>query len=147
MQMKQPDSGRRCCRQPCMVPWKTGWYDKHEVRMEQKNPDKISTRLRAFLGCQRQLGLQCTLLAEQLAIKEECVIVNKNLRMKSRSNQARRDGELQQDEMLTEMTSQSLSVAAVLIRSSIGSSVETVSSLSPLIKLWLGSTNQSLSDS
>lgn len=31
---------------------------------------------------------------------EECVIVNKNLRMGSRSNQGRRDGELQQDEML-----------------------------------------------
>ncbi len=76
-------------------------YNKHEVKMERKNPDKISTRLRAFFGCQQQLEIQCTLLAEQLAIKEESVIANKNLRMESRSNQARRDGELQQHEMLT----------------------------------------------
>lgn len=63
------------------------------------------------------------------------MIVNKNLRTESRSNQARGDGELRQDELLTQMTSQSLSVAAFLIRCSIRSSVEAVSSLSPLIKL------------
>lgn len=63
------------------------------------------------------------------------MIVNKNLRMESRSNQARGDGELRQDELLTQMTSQSLSVSAFLIRCSIRSSVEAVSSLSPLIKL------------
>lgn len=76
-------------------------YNKQVVKMEWKNPDKISIRLRAFFRCQQQLEVQCTLLAEQLAIKEECVIVNKNLRMESRSNQAKRDGELQQHEMLT----------------------------------------------
>lgn len=75
-------------------------YNKHEVKTERKNYDKISIKLRALLDCQRQLEIQCTLLAEQLAIKEECVMVNKNLRMESRSNQAKRDGELQQDEML-----------------------------------------------
>lgn len=74
-------------------------HNKHEVKMERKNPDKISVRLRAFFGCQRQLEIQCTLLGEQLAIKEECAMVNK--KSEKRSNQARRDGELQQDEMLT----------------------------------------------
>lgn len=72
--------------------------------MEWKNHDKISIRLSAFFGCQqrRQLETQCTLLAEQLAIKEECVMVSKNLKIESRSNQAGRDlRELQQDEMLT----------------------------------------------
>lgn len=69
--------------------------------MERKNSDKISVRLGAFFCCQRQLEIQCTLLAEQLAIKQECVMVNKNLSLESRSNQARRDGELQQEEMLT----------------------------------------------
>lgn len=69
--------------------------------MERKNRDKISVRLGAFFCCQRQLEIQCTLLEEQLAIKQECVMVNKNLSLESRSNQARRDGELQQEEMLT----------------------------------------------
>lgn len=68
--------------------------------MERKHPDNISIRLRAFFGCQQQLDIQCALLAEQLAIKEECVIGNKTLRMESRSNQARKYGELQLDEML-----------------------------------------------
>lgn len=75
-------------------------YNKHEVKMEQKNHDKISVRLRVFFGCQQQLEIQCTLLAEPLAIKKECVMVKENLRLESRSNQARRDGE-QQEEMLT----------------------------------------------
>jgi len=69
--------------------------------MQQKIHDKISVSLRAFYVCQQQLEILCTLLAEQLAIKEECVVVNKNMRMESRSNQARGDGELQQEEMLT----------------------------------------------
>lgn len=69
--------------------------------MEQKNHDKIRVRLRAFFSCQQQLESQCTLLAEQLAINEVYAMVNKNLRMVSRSNQARQDGELQQDKMLT----------------------------------------------
>lgn len=65
--------------------------NKREVKMEWKNHDKISIRLSAFFGCQQQLDIQCTLLAEQLAIKEECVVVSKNLKIQSRSNQAGRD--------------------------------------------------------
>lgn len=65
-------------------------YNKHEVKMERKNPDKISIRLRAFFGCQQPLEIQCTLLAEQLAIKEEGAMVNTNLRMESRWNQGKR---------------------------------------------------------
>lgn len=76
--------------------------NNREVKMEWKNHDKISIWLSAFFGCQQQqLDIQCTLLAEQLAIKEEHVMVSKNLKIKSRSNQARRARELRQDEMLT----------------------------------------------
>lgn len=32
-------------------------YNKHEVKMERKNPDKISVRLIAFFGCQQQLEI------------------------------------------------------------------------------------------
>lgn len=56
--------------------------------------------MRHFFGCQKPLEVRCTLLAEPLAIKEECVNVN-DMRMERRSNHARRDEELQQEEMLT----------------------------------------------
>lgn len=77
-------------------------------RKEQIKRDKVEiagylerfvgiTNMRHFFGCQKPLEVRCTLLA----IKEECVNVNDNMRMERRSNHARRDEELQQEEMLT----------------------------------------------
>lgn len=75
-------------------------YNKDDVKMLQKTHDRITVSLRALYACQHQREIQCTLLAEQLAIKGGHVMVNKNPGMKSRSNQERGEGELQQ-EMLT----------------------------------------------
>lgn len=55
-------------------------YNKDDVKMEQKTPDRITVSLGVFYACQRWLEIQRTLLAKQLVIKEGSVMVNKKSR-------------------------------------------------------------------